>query len=101
MSDEEDEWEDDASADDGVRRQGLLAALFWVAIVAGLVWIALNTYVQIRVNVSGDQFFGSEEVAEFFRWAQTLSGISYTVFLVSVGSYVLVWLRSRQGTLSK
>jgi hypothetical protein len=84
----EGEWDEGAAT--GIPWLGLLLGL---AIVSGLAWIGLNAYIQIRQQLASDQFLSSP--SDFFFWAQAISGISYTVFLVSVGVYVLVWLRSR------
>ena len=89
------EW--DEGGGDGV---SWLSLLFWLAVVSGLVWITLNAYVQIRFQVG--QFFESPEAAaDEFAWAQVLTSLSYTLFLVSVGIYVLLWLRSRTSSLPK
>lgn len=42
--------------------------------------------------------FSSEEAAEVWVWVQAMSGIAYSVFLVALGSYVLLWLRVRQSS---
>lgn len=93
-----DEAPDEEWGNDRARASPWLSLVFWLAIVAGLAWIGLNGYVQIRQQLDGDQLFSSPEAADFF-WAQAVAGISYTVFLVSVGTYVLVWLRSRPPAL--
>jgi hypothetical protein len=36
--------------------------------------------------------------AELWAWVQAVGGIAYTTFLVALGSYVLLWLRVRQGS---
>jgi hypothetical protein len=95
MSDRDafDDLEADDESTEGALPSPLLGAIFWVAVVSGLVWISATTYVAIRINVSGDQLFGSERSADAFRWAQTLGTIAYPFFLVSVGVYVIWWLR--------
>lgn len=64
----------------------------------GGVWIALNAYVQIRQARGYSNLFSSEEAAEVWVWVQAMSGIAYSVFLVALGSYVLLWLRVRQSS---
>jgi len=34
--------------------------------------------------------------AEFYEWVQAVSGICYTLFVVSVGIYVRFWLATRR-----
>jgi hypothetical protein len=84
---------EEESTEGGPPSPSLIGALFWVAVVSGLIWISATAYVQIRIHVSGDQLFGSEGAADVFRWAQTLGTIAYPFFLVSVGLNVLWWLR--------
>lgn len=93
----EDEWDEGEDEwDEGdVTRIPWLSMLLGLAIVSGIAWIGLNAYIQIRQQLASDQFFSSRSEADYFFWAQAVSGISYTVFLVSVGVYVLVWLRGR------
>lgn len=71
---------------------------FWTALIAGAVWVVLNTVIQIRQATWYSDIFSSEEAAELWVWAQAISGIAYTVFLVALGSYVLLWLRVRQSS---
>lgn len=75
-----------------MRRVTRLGVLRWITITAGVAWIALNAVVQIRINGIGGALFGSEEEYEVIRWAQTLGGIAYSVLLVAVGAYVLLWV---------
>jgi hypothetical protein len=93
----EDEWDEGEDEwDEGdVTRIPWLSMLLGLAIVSGIAWIGLNAYIQIRQQLASDQFFSSPPEADYFFWAQAVSGILYTVFLVSVGVYVLVWLRGR------
>ena len=103
MSDEDDlvewedleEWEDHESFEDRIRRGPLLGALLWTAIIAGAVWVVLNA-IQIRTARAYEDIFSSEGPAEFWVWMQVVSGIAYAVFLVTVGSYILLWLRFHQ-----
>jgi hypothetical protein len=94
---DEDEFEDSGMDDDepgdGGAASQVLGVLFWVAVLAGLAWIGLSAYVQIRIQVEGETVFDSVEAADAFRWFQVASGLSATLFLVSVGLYVITWLR--------
>ena len=106
MSDEDDlvewedleEWEEHESFEDRIRRGPLLGALLWTAIIAGAVWAILNAIIQIRTARGYADIFSSEGPAELWVWMQVVSGIAYTVFLVALGSYILLWLRFRQGS---
>jgi hypothetical protein len=107
MSDEDDlvewedldEWEEHESLEDRIRRGPLLGALLWTAIIAGAVWVVLNASIQIQTARGyADIFPSSEGPAEFWVWMQAVNGIAYAVFLVALSSYVLLWLRFRQGS---
>jgi hypothetical protein len=37
-----------------------------------------------------------DTVGEWWIWAQTARGIVYSVFLVALGSYVVLWLALRE-----
>jgi hypothetical protein len=94
--DEIEESEDYESLEDRVLRGPMLRVLLWTAPIAGVIWIVLNAVVQIRYAGGYPNLFSSEEAAAVWMWAQTLSGIAYSVFIVALGSYVLLWLRVRQ-----
>jgi hypothetical protein len=96
--DEIEEWEDFESLEDRILRGPLLRILLWTALIAGAVWVVLNAAVQIRYARSYSNLFSSEEAAAVWTWVETLSGIAYSVFLVALGSYVLLWLRVRQSS---
>jgi hypothetical protein len=96
--DEIEEWEDYESLEDRILRGPLMGVLIWTAVIAGAVWIALNAYVQIRQARGFSDLFTSEEAAEVWVWVQAGSGIAYSVFLVALGSYVLLWLLVRQSS---
>jgi hypothetical protein len=51
--------------------------------------------IQIHTASGYEDIFSSESPAELWVWMQAVSGIAYTVFLVALGSYVLLWLRFR------
>ena len=99
MNDQDDleESEDFESLEDRVRRGPLLGVLLWTALIAGAVWVVLNAIVQIRLATGYPDLFSSEAGAKLWAWVQAVSGIAYTTFLVALGSYVLLWLRVRQG----
>jgi hypothetical protein len=99
MSDQDDleESEDFESLEDRILRGPLLGVLLWTAIIAGAVWVVLNVIIQIRLATGYPDLFSSEPGAELWAWAQAVGGIAYTTFLVALGSYVLLWLRVRQG----
>lgn len=87
-----------SSFEDRIRRGPLLRALLWTAIIAGAAWVVLNASIQIRTAKGYADIFSSEGPAELWVWMQVVSGIAYTVFLVALGSYILLWLRFRQGS---
>jgi hypothetical protein len=43
------------------------------------------------------RFFASE-AGEVWIWVQTVREIAYSVFLVALGSYVVLWLALRENT---
>jgi hypothetical protein len=100
MSDQDDleESEDFESLEDRIGRGQLLGVLLWTALIAGAVWVVLNAIVQIRLATGYPDLFSSEVGAELWALVQAVGGIAYTTFLVALGSYVLLWLRVRQGS---
>jgi hypothetical protein len=94
--DEVDEFEDYASLKDRVRRGPLLGILLGTTLVAGLVWVVLNAVVDIRLARGNAYIFDSETAGELWRWAQLATQIAYSVFLVALGSYVVLWLALRE-----
>ena len=102
MNDEEDEldeddleeWEDFESLEDRIRGGPLLGVLLWTALIAGAAWVVLNAVVQIRYAMGSPDLFSSD----IWIWLQVGSGIANTLFLVALGSYVLLWLRVRQSS---
>jgi hypothetical protein len=56
----------------------------------------LNVIIQIRLATGYPDIFSSEAGADLWAWAQSASGIAYTVFLVALGSYVVLWLALRE-----
>jgi hypothetical protein len=64
--------------------------------LSGVAWIVSNGLLQIHFAVLTPTAFASEIEAEFYEWVQLVSGICYTLLVVSVGSYVLLWLATRR-----
>jgi hypothetical protein len=92
----EDEFEDYESLKERVRRGPLLGVLLWTTLVAGATWVVLNAMFNIRYRGGFADFVTSaSEPSEFWIWAQTARGIAYSVFLVALGSYVVLWLALR------
>jgi hypothetical protein len=65
--------------------------------------VVLNSINHIRqanlirqASVSPD-IFSSESENELWLWMQAASGIAYAVFLVALGSYVVLWLAPPRG----
>jgi hypothetical protein len=72
--------------------------LLSTAPIAGAVWVVLNVIIQIRQATGYPDLLSSEAAAELWAWVQAVSGIACTTFLVALDSYVLLWLRVRQGS---
>jgi hypothetical protein len=93
----EDEFEDEdyESFKDRVRRGPLLGVLLWTTLVAGAIWVGLNAIIDIRFagGFAADSF--STEPHKLWIWLQAASEIAYSVFLVALGSYVVLWLALR------
>ena len=94
----EDEFEDYESLKDRVRRGPLLGFLLATTLVAGTIWVVLNAIFNIRYRGGFADFVtsASETAGEFWIWAQTARGIAYSVFLVALGSYVVLWHALRE-----
>jgi hypothetical protein len=98
----EDEFEDYDSFGDRVRRGPILGVLLGTTLFAGAVWVVLNSINHIRqanlirqASVYPD-IFSSESENELWVWMRAASGIAYAVFLVALGSYVVLWLALRE-----
>jgi hypothetical protein len=89
--DEVDEFEDYESLKDRVRRDPLLGVLLSTTLVAGATWVVLNAIMDIGF---AGRFFASE-AGEVWIWVQAVREIAYSVFLVALGSYVVLWLALR------
>jgi hypothetical protein len=92
----DDDWDEGPGLEDRLRRGPWPRILFWLALLSGVVWIVSNGLLQIRFAFVTPSTFASEVEAEFFEWVQVVSSIGYTLFVVSVGSYVLLWLAERR-----
>jgi hypothetical protein len=93
--DESDEFEDHQSLRDRVRRGPLREVLLWTMLVAGAIWVVLNAIVQIRFTGLATERFRSVPLGVFI-WAQAVAGIANSVFLVTLGSYIALWLALRE-----
>lgn len=88
----DDDWDERPGLEERLQRGPLLRILFWLALLSGVAWIVSNGLLQIRFAVLTPTAFASEIEAEFYEWVQVVSGIGYTLFVVAVGSYLLLWL---------
>ena len=92
----DEDWDERPGLEERLRRGPLLRILLWLALLSGVAWIVSNGLLQIRFAVLTPTAFASEIEAEFYEWVQVVSGIGYTLFVVAVGSYVLLWLAARR-----
>ena len=95
--DEVDEFEDYESLMDRVRRGPLLGVLLGTTLVAGAIWVVLNAIVDVHfAGGFSNSLTGSETAGELWIWVQAAREILYSVFLVALGSYVVLWLALRE-----
>ena len=92
----DDDWDEGPGLEERLRTGPLLRILFWLALLSGLAWIVSNGLLQIRFAARTPTPFAREVEAEFFEWVQVVSSLGYTLFVVAVGSYVLLWLAARR-----
>ena len=92
----DEDWDEGPGLEERIGRRPWLRVLLRLALLSGLAWILSNAALQIRLAVVTGSVFGSEGEAEFYEWVQVVSSICYTLFVVSVGSYVLLWLATRR-----
>ena len=92
----DDDWDEGPGLEERLGRGPWLRVLLRLALLSGVAWILSNGVLQIRFAIVTPSVFGSEGEAEFYEWVQVVSGICYTLFVVSVGSYVLLWLATRR-----
>jgi hypothetical protein len=92
----EGDFEDNESLKDRVRRGPLPGVLLVTTLVAGAVWVVLKAIFAIRYAGAFADLFSSQTVSESWIWAQAASDIAYSVFLVALGSYVVLWLALRE-----
>lgn len=59
----------------------------------GLRWWGARGFEQASVY---PDMFSSESENELWVWMQAAGGIAYAVFLVALGSYVVLWLALRE-----
>lgn len=88
----EDEFEDYESLKDRVRRGPLLGVLLGTTLVAGAVWVVLNAFCRDSPREGPRRFLRLGDCRSCLDMAQTARGIVYSVFLVALGSYVVLWL---------
>lgn len=73
------------------RRGGPLSfTLFALAVISGAVWVFANGYLAIGAAV--DDFSSSIGDQAVYRWLLQISQTAYPVFLVSSGTFVMLWL---------
>ena len=82
------------SLEDRIRNGPLFQILLWTTLIAGAVWVVSSAAVGVQ-SVAGYPH-GSGIRRALWVWMQVGSSIAYSVFIVGVGSYVLLWLRLRQ-----
>ena len=92
----DEDWDEGPGLEERIGRGPWLRVLLRLALLSGVAWILLNGALQIRFAIVTGSVFGSEGEAEFYEWVQVVSSICYTLFVVSVGSYVLFWLATRR-----
>jgi hypothetical protein len=99
VSSDDDLWDEARpSLDDRIRNGPLFQILLWTTLIAGAVWVVFSAAVGVQ-SVSGYPL-GSGITSTLWVWVQVGSSIAYSVFIVGVGSYVLLWLRLRQASRS-
>lgn len=92
----DEEWNEGPGLEERLGGGPWLRILLRLALLSGVAWILSNGALQIRFALVTGSLFASEGEAEFYEWVQVVSSISYTLFVVSVGSYVLLWLAVRR-----
>jgi len=73
-----------------------LSVLRILALIAGIVWITVRAYYEIRTASVGGSF-NSTDLFDQLRWAQTIDDIAYSIFLFAAVAYTILWLRRRSG----
>jgi hypothetical protein len=93
----EDEFEDEdyESLKDRVRRGPILGVLLGATLFAGAIWVVLNAIVDIHFARGFADFVTSETEGELWIWVQAVREIAHSIFLVALGSYVVLWLALR------
>ena len=73
------------------RRGGPLSyTLFGLAVISGAVWVSANGY--LAIGAAFDDFTGSVSDQAVYRRLLQISQTAYPVFLVSSGTFVMLWL---------
>jgi hypothetical protein len=65
-------------------------------LVAGAIWVVLNAIVDIRFAKGFTDFVASEMESVVWIWVQAAREIAYSVVLVALGTYVVLWLALRE-----
>lgn len=72
----------------------------WIALLAGAGWVASTAILHVRITLLGDPF-QSQAALDALRWVRAAERIGYALFLVAAGSYVILWLRSREASRAR
>lgn len=78
-----------------VVRRRLGVGSFWVAAIAGVVWVVTTAIFQVRLNLIEDPF-QSQRAYEALQWTSSVSEVAYPIFLVAFGLNVLLHLEGRR-----
>jgi ABC-type nickel/cobalt efflux system permease component RcnA len=76
------------------RAKPRLDVLRWVAITAGGLWIVSSAVTRLVFAIQWPR--GPTGFDAVFAWSQAIEVTAYPAFVVSVGMYVVLWLRGRQ-----
>jgi hypothetical protein len=71
-----------------------LGVLRWAAIVSGGLWIVSSAVARLVFAIQWPR--SPRGFDAVFAWSQAIEDTAYPAFVVSVGMYVILWLRSRQ-----
>jgi hypothetical protein len=91
----DEDWDEEPGLGERLRRGPWRLVLLWLALLSGVAWIVSNGLLQIRFLIFTPTGFASEAESEFYEWVQVVNGICYTLFVFSVGIYVVLWLATR------
>jgi len=76
------------------RRDLLLPRLLLVAIISAILWVVATTVVTVTYSTL---YWRSIDTTSWnwLMWVQAASTVAYSVFVASVGTYVVLWLDRR------